>query len=220
MALGEKYPYSPVEACKPAKQNKGKGKCQFGADSVEKLALAPLGKVCKTAGQPECRSAGSWVTMAAMDQSKFGLDPLPKKTRKEVFLEEMNEVVPWADPVSLLQPHAREAHQALGGRLPFALETMLGIHRLQLWWNLSDPAMQEELHERPLYRRLAGLEGAARVPAETTTSFGFADCWSKHNLAPQVLASINAALARQGLPRPLRRGRWPSGSASGFSGCT
>ena len=36
---------------------------------------------------------------------------------------------------------------------------MLRIHCLQLWWNLSDPAMEEELHERALYRRFAGLDG-------------------------------------------------------------
>ncbi|HEX5687709.1 MAG TPA: IS5 family transposase [Ideonella sp.] len=133
-----------------------------------------------------------------MDQIRLGLDPLPKKTRKEVFLDEMNTVVPWAELVALIQPHARGAHQALGGRPPFAIETMLRIHCLQLWWNLSDPAMEEELHERPLYRRFAGLDGAARLPDETTI-LRFRHLLEKQQLAPQVLATINAGLARQGL---------------------
>ena len=47
-----------------------------------------------------------------MDQITLGLDPLPKKTRKEVFLDEMNLVVPWGELVKLIQPHARGAHQA------------------------------------------------------------------------------------------------------------
>jgi IS5 family transposase len=50
-----------------------------------------------------------------MNQIPVGLDPLPMKTRKEVFLEEMNQVVLWAELVALIQPHARGAHQALGG---------------------------------------------------------------------------------------------------------
>ena len=50
-----------------------------------------------------------------MDQYTLGLDPLPKKTRKEVFLDEMNQVVPWATLVALIDPFARGAHQALGG---------------------------------------------------------------------------------------------------------
>lgn len=133
-----------------------------------------------------------------MDQMTFGLDPLPKKTRKEVFLDEMNRVVPWGALVALIQPHVRGAHQALGGRPPFPIETMLRIHCLQLWWNLSDPAMEEELHERPLYRRFVGLEGAARMPDESTI-LRFRHLLEKHELAPQVLATINAGLAQQGL---------------------
>ncbi|WP_295857348.1 IS5 family transposase [uncultured Xylophilus sp.] len=133
-----------------------------------------------------------------MDQITLGLDPLPKKTRKEVFLDEMNQVVPWATLVALIQPHARGVHQVLGGRPPFPIETMLRIHCLQLWWNLSDPAMEEELHERPLYRRFVGLEGAARMPDETTI-LRFRHLLEKQQLAPQVLATINAGLAQQGL---------------------
>jgi IS5 family transposase len=136
--------------------------------------------------------------MSGMDQMTFGLDPLRKKTRKEVFLDEMNQVVPWGELVALIQPHVRGAHQALGGRPPFPVQTMLRIHCLQLWWNLSDPAMEEELHERPLYRRFVGLEGAARMPDETTI-LRFRHLLEKHELAPQVLATINAGLAQQGL---------------------
>jgi IS5 family transposase len=136
--------------------------------------------------------------MCSMEQFKLSLDPLPKKTRKEVFLDEMNQVVPWSALVALVLPHARGAHQALGGRPPFPIETMLRIHCLQLWWNLSDPAMEEELHERPLYRRFVGLDGAPRLPDETTI-LRFRHLLEKHKLAPQVLATINAGLAEQGL---------------------
>ncbi len=81
---------------------------------------------------------------------------------------------------------------------------MLRIHCLQLWWNLSDPAIEEELHERPLYRRFVGLDGAARLPDESTIlRFGKTPSprhlLEKHQLAPQVLATINAGLAHQGL---------------------
>ena len=133
-----------------------------------------------------------------MEQETLGFDPLQKKTRKVIFLEEMESVVPWAALVGLIQPHARGAHQALGGRPPFAVETMLRIHCLQLWWNLSDPAMEEELHERPLYREFVGLAGAARMPDETTI-LRFRHLLEKQNLAPQVLATISAGLAQQGL---------------------
>jgi IS5 family transposase len=133
-----------------------------------------------------------------MTQSNFGFDPVHKKTRKEIFLEEMNRVVPWTALIGIIQPHARGAHQALGGRPPCAVETMLRIHCLQLWWNLSDPAMEEELHERPLYREFAGLAGSPRIPDETTI-LRFRHLLEKHDLAARVMATINAGLAQQGL---------------------
>ncbi len=65
-----------------------------------------------------------------MDKYTLGLDSLPKKTRKEVVLDEMNQVVPWATLVALIAPFARGAHQALGGCPPFPIGAMLRIHFL------------------------------------------------------------------------------------------
>ncbi|MBC7601638.1 MAG: transposase [Ramlibacter sp.] len=48
------------------------------------------------------------------------------------------------------------------------METMLRVHCQQLWWNLRDQAMEEEVHERPLYREFVGLPGEPRLPDETT----------------------------------------------------
>ena len=141
--------------------------------------------------------------MRAMNQITLGLEPLHKKTRNEVFLGEMNQSVPWAELVALIQPYASGAHQALGGRPPFPIETMLRVHCLQLWWNLSDPAMEEELHERHLFRRFCGLDGAPRMPDETTI-LRFRHLLEKHRLAPRVLTLINAKLASEG--RMLKSG--------------
>ena len=65
-----------------------------------------------------------------MEQFKLSLDPLPTKTRREVFLDEMNQVVPWSALVALFQPHVRGAHQALGGRPLFPIEAMMRIRCL------------------------------------------------------------------------------------------
>ncbi|MBN6746443.1 IS5 family transposase, partial [Acidithiobacillus sp. MC2.1] len=48
------------------------------------------------------------------------------------------------------------------------------------------------------YRRFAGLQGAARMPDESTI-LRFRHLLEKHQLAPQMLALINAGLAQQGL---------------------
>jgi len=67
-----------------------------------------------------------------------------KKTRKEVFLEEMDRVVPWQALLALIEPVYPKAGN---GRRPYALKTMLRIHLMQNWFGYSDPAMEEALYE-------------------------------------------------------------------------
>ena len=78
----------------------------------------------------------------------------------------MNCVVPWADLVGLVTPFAPHGRR---GRPPFAVETMLRLHFMQQWFRLSDPAMEEALHDVPLYREFAGLDNwTTRLPDEST----------------------------------------------------
>ena len=72
-----------------------------------------------------------------------GFEIVTEKTRKRIFLEEMNAVVPWASFIGINQGYAP---MAKSGRPPFPTETVLRIHFLPLWNNYSDPAMEEALH--------------------------------------------------------------------------
>lgn len=133
-----------------------------------------------------------------MKQSTLGFEPLFKKTRRSIFLDQMNRVVPWAELVALIRSHQPVKIEVLGGRPPMPIETMLRIHCLQLWWNLGDLAMEEELRERSLYRAFADLEGAADLPDESTI-LRFRHFLEEHKLAPKVLDTINAGLLERGL---------------------
>lgn len=64
-----------------------------------------------------------------------------KRTRREVFLSEMDHVVPWAAFLALIEPHYPKAGR---GRRPYPLETMLRLHLLQNWCGYSDPAMEDD----------------------------------------------------------------------------
>ncbi|WDN29887.1 transposase [Xanthomonas oryzae] len=89
-----------------------------------------------------------------------------KQTRREIFLAEMERIVPWKRLLALIEPHYPVSGRP--GRQPYALATMLRIHLLQQWYALSDPAMEEALHEIPTLRRFAQLGGLDNVPDETT----------------------------------------------------
>ena len=131
-----------------------------------------------------------------MKQLGLGLNLSTKRTRKRGFLEEMDRVVPWAVLVQIVEPHYPRART---GRPPFGIETMLRIHYLQQWFGLSDPAMEEALHDVPLYREFARLDGAtARLPDETTI-LRFRHLLERHELAADMLRVVNDLLQHKGL---------------------
>ena len=83
-------------------------------------------------------------------------------------------VVPWSDLVAQIAPFMPEGKR---GRPPFPVESLLRIHFMQQWFTLSDPAMEEALHDMPLFRDFAGLGGwDDRLPDESTICDS-AMCW-------------------------------------------
>ena len=130
-----------------------------------------------------------------MKQAELVLNLTTKRTRKREFLAEMERVVPWAALIALIAPYAPEGKR---GRPPFAVETMLRIHFMQQWFTLSDPAMEEALHDVPLFREFAGLNWDTAVPDETTI-LRFRRLLEEHKLSAQILAVVNELLSAKGL---------------------
>ena len=130
-----------------------------------------------------------------MKQASLNLDLSAKKTRKQVFLDQMEHVVPWTALVELIAPYYPEGKT---GRPPFSLMTMLRIHFMQQWFTLSDPAMEEAFFDTPLYREFAQLEEFARLPDESTI-LRFRHRLEKHKLAEQILQTVNQLLTERGL---------------------
>ena len=116
-----------------------------------------------------------------------GFEMSSKRTRKRVFLEEMERVVPWTELVALILPHMPAGKM---GRLPYPAELLLRIHFLQQWFGLSDPAMEKALYDIPLYRQFAGLDlGNSRLPDESTL-LRFRHLLEAHNLVARMLLVI------------------------------
>jgi IS5 family transposase len=122
-----------------------------------------------------------------------------KQTRKELFLIEMDRVVPWKGLTALIEPHYPKGE---GGRPAYPLMAMLRVHLMQNWFGYSDPAMEEALYETTILRQFAGLS-LERIPDETTI-LNFRRLLEKHELATGILAVINGYLGDRGLS--LRQG--------------
>lgn len=108
----------------------------------------------------------------------------------------MDRVVPWSNLVAEIAPFMPEGKR---GRPPFPVESLLRIHFMQQWFTLSDPAMEEALHDLPLFRDFAGLGGwDDRLPDESTI-LRFRHALEKHKLAERILATVNLLLGAKGL---------------------
>jgi transposase, IS5 family len=137
--------------------------------------------------------------MKQISLATTGYELISKRTRKRIFLEEMNLVVPWTELVGLIQPHSSPEPTSKGGRPAFRVESMLRIHFLQQWFGLSDPAMEEALEDIPMYWQFAQLDpGITRLPDETTI-LRFRHMLEANNLSLQIMATINALLTQRGL---------------------
>ncbi len=119
-----------------------------------------------------------------------------KQTRRERFLAEMEQVVPWAGLLVLIEPFYPKAGN---GRPPYPLETMLRIHLLQNWFALSDPSMEEALYEITSLRQFAQLSLTQGSIPEDTTIMNFRHLLEKHDLAKGILGVINGHLGERGL---------------------
>jgi IS5 family transposase len=113
-----------------------------------------------------------------------------------MFLEEMEQVVPWAKMCALIEPHYPKPGN---GRRPKELEQMLRIYFLQQWFNLADPAVEEALYDSATLRQFAGIDlGREPVPDETTVC-KFRHLLEEHNLGEEILGRVNLHLQAQGV---------------------
>ncbi|WP_442935579.1 IS5 family transposase [Nitratireductor sp. CH_MIT9313-5] len=121
-----------------------------------------------------------------------------KQTRRELFLAEMDAVVPWGRLIALIVPHYPKAGPK-GGRPPMPLEMMLRVYFLQNWYALSDPMAEETLYDSEAMRRFAGIElGDDRIPDETTI-LNFRHLLERHGLTQAIFADVNAHLSDKGI---------------------
>lgn len=107
--------------------------------------------------------------MTLATQVDVGFAAHRKATRRDVFLAEMDKVVPWDRLCALIEPHYPKVREGEGGRCPTGLERMLRIHFLKQWYALSDPGVEEVLHDSEAIRRFVGIDlGREGAPDEST----------------------------------------------------
>jgi IS5 family transposase len=149
--------------------------------------------------------------------SQASFEKFGRKGKRELFLDQMKQVVPWSELLALVEPHYPKAGN---GRQPLGLAIMLRTYFLQQWFNLSDPGMEEAFYDSPALRRFAGVDlGVAAAPDETTI-LRFRHPLEEHELCGMMLDTVNLYLNSKGTREvyaslPLGPVPVASGSSSG-----
>jgi IS5 family transposase len=119
-----------------------------------------------------------------------------KQTRRDKFLAEMEQVVPWPRLVERLRPLYPKGER---GRPPIGLERMLRIHFLQQWYGLADGAMEDALYDSQALRGFAGIDPTVAAVPDETTILNFRHWLESHELSQALFTEVSAMLEERGL---------------------
>jgi IS5 family transposase len=127
-----------------------------------------------------------------------GFEKYGKTTRRAQFLADMDRIIPWPEMTAAVQTVYPKISEN-GGRPPIPLERMLRIYFLQLWFNLSDPAVEEALYDSVAMRSFVGIDlGVEGAPDETTVC-KFRHLLERNKLGKTLLKAVNEHLHRSGI---------------------
>lgn len=128
--------------------------------------------------------------------ASLAYDNKKKTTRREKFLGEMDEVMPWEELLKIVEEHYPKVGN---GRQPMPLERMLRIYFLQQWYGLSDPGMEDALYDSEAMRRFVRIDLAGDAIPDETTVLNFRHLLERHHLTEQIFEVTKGYLSEKGL---------------------
>lgn len=131
-----------------------------------------------------------------MGFSEFEYGLKRKKTRREVFLDKMEELVPLGEFCAIIRPHY---YVRGNGRPPIDLEKMVRMYLVSLWYNLSDEAAEDLVIENQAVRRYVGVDLSAENAPDRTTLAKFRGILEKNGLSERIFEALNRQYAANGV---------------------
>ena len=119
-----------------------------------------------------------------------------RTTRREEFLKKMEQILPWKSWVELIRPYYPNGKR---GRPPYEIEVMLRMILLQVWFNLSDEAVEDAIYDSYAMKSFLGLnfDQGEQVP-DATTLCKFRKLLGEHNLQKTIFDQVQTVLEKEG----------------------
>jgi len=118
-----------------------------------------------------------------------------KKTKREEFLDIMDEIIPWEEWVSVIKPYYPKGKR---GRPPMGIEKMLRMYLLQIWFNLSDPATEDAIYDSYAMRKFSGIDFMTEAVPDETTLCKFRHLLEANGLNKLFFDAINRVMVQTG----------------------
>lgn len=118
-----------------------------------------------------------------------------KKTKREEFLEIMDEIIPWDEWIGIIEPHYPKGKR---GRPPMGIEKMLRMYLLQIWFNLSDPATEDAIYDSYAMRKFVGIDFMTESVPDETTLCKFRHLLEEHGLNKLFFDAIKRVMEETG----------------------
>ena len=118
-----------------------------------------------------------------------------RKTKREEFLEIMDEIIPWEEWISMIAPYYPNGKR---GRPPIGIELMLRMYLLQVWFNLSDEGTEDAIYDSYAMRKFVGINFLEEDVPDATTLLKFRRLLEKHGLNKLFFDAINRVLVETG----------------------
>lgn len=119
-----------------------------------------------------------------------------KVTRRELFLQKMDEIIPWSDWVEMIRPFYPRGKR---GRPTRGMEMMLRMYLMQIWFNLSDVGIEDAIYDSYAMRRFMKMDFSTEQVPDATTLLKFRHLLEANHIGEKIFADIEKRLNRAGL---------------------
>ena len=119
-----------------------------------------------------------------------------RRTRREVFLAEMEQIMPWEELFAVVEPHYPKGKR---GRPPVGLKRMLRVYFVQQWNGLSDVGVEDAITDSQALRAFVGIDLSREAAPDATTVLQFRRLLEQHDLTKKLFDAVNAGLSAAGL---------------------
>jgi len=119
-----------------------------------------------------------------------------RKTKREDFLNKMEEIIPWDKWVKLIEPYYPTGKR---GRPTKGIELMLRMYLMQNWFNLSDEGIEDAIYDSYAKRKFIGIDFISNQVPDATTLLKFRHLLEKNNIGEKIFTNVKESLEKAGL---------------------